>query len=59
MNNTNNDSFELYYGLFLYNRNATEELERLEQVSAGCQQFGLAAVRHFSCGRGPEGVTCV
>lgn len=32
VNNTNNDSFELYYGLFLYNQNATEELERLEQV---------------------------
>jgi len=31
VNNTANDSFELYYGLFLYNQNATEELERLEQ----------------------------
>jgi len=30
--NTTNDSFELYYGLFLYNPNATEELERLEQA---------------------------
>jgi arogenate dehydrogenase (NADP+) len=30
VNNTANDSFELYYGLFLYNQNATEELERLE-----------------------------
>ena len=29
---TNSDSFELYYGLFLYNQNATDELERLEQV---------------------------
>jgi hypothetical protein len=36
VNNTTNDSFELYYGLFLYNRNATEELERLEQVRDGC-----------------------
>lgn len=32
VNNTNNDSFELYYGLFLYNQNATDELERLEQA---------------------------
>lgn len=30
--NTANDSFELYYGLFLYNPNATEELERLEMA---------------------------
>lgn len=30
--NTANDSFDLYYGLFLYNPNATEELERLEQA---------------------------
>ncbi|KAG0593324.1 hypothetical protein KC19_1G321400 [Ceratodon purpureus] len=28
--NTVGDSFELYYGLFMYNPNATEELERLE-----------------------------
>ena len=30
VNNTANDSFELYYGLFLYNHSATEELDRLE-----------------------------
>uniref|UniRef100_A0A7I4DKM4 Prephenate/arogenate dehydrogenase domain-containing protein n=1 Tax=Physcomitrium patens TaxID=3218 RepID=A0A7I4DKM4_PHYPA len=28
--NTEGDSFDLYYGLFMYNPNATEELERLE-----------------------------
>ncbi|KAJ7567571.1 hypothetical protein O6H91_02G153400 [Diphasiastrum complanatum] len=28
--NTEGDSFDLYYGLFMYNINATEELERLE-----------------------------
>lgn len=28
--NTANDSFDLYYGLFLYNGSATQELERLE-----------------------------
>ncbi len=33
---TNSDSFELYYGLFLYNQNATDELERLENVSSLC-----------------------
>jgi len=32
VNNTANDSFELYYGLFLYNQNATDELERLENA---------------------------
>lgn len=30
--NTANDSFELYYGLFLYNQNATEELDKLESA---------------------------
>lgn len=28
--NTGGDSFDLYYGLFMYNTNATEELQRLE-----------------------------
>ncbi|KAI4387464.1 hypothetical protein MLD38_005292 [Melastoma candidum] len=28
--NTKGDSFELYYGLFLYNKNAMEQLERLD-----------------------------
>lgn len=30
VNNTNKDSFDLYYGLFMYNENATEELARME-----------------------------
>ena len=30
VDNTYNDSFELYYGLFMYNKNATTELSRLE-----------------------------
>ncbi|GBG65124.1 hypothetical protein CBR_g49487 [Chara braunii] len=30
--NTQGDSFDLYYGLFMYNINATEELERLERA---------------------------
>ncbi|KAL3677851.1 hypothetical protein R1sor_020807 [Riccia sorocarpa] len=30
--NTCSDSFDLYYGLFLYNQNATEELQNLEQA---------------------------
>jgi len=29
--NTCNDSFELYYGLFMYNQNATETLEAMER----------------------------
>ncbi|KAL3158155.1 hypothetical protein ABBQ32_011749 [Trebouxia sp. C0010 RCD-2024] len=29
VDNTTHDSFDLYYGLFMYNQNATEELERL------------------------------
>mmetsp|Transcript_19375 Transcript_19375/g.23153 ORF Transcript_19375/g.23153 Transcript_19375/m.23153 type:complete len:407 (+) Transcript_19375:329-1549(+) len=32
MENTTNDSFELYYGLFMYNPNATEELQRMERA---------------------------
>lgn len=28
--NTSGDSFDLYYGLFMYNRNALEMLERLD-----------------------------
>lgn len=30
VDNTYNDSFELYYGLFMYNKNATAELSKLE-----------------------------
>lgn len=30
--NTASDSFDLYYGLFMYNVNATEQLERLEMA---------------------------
>ena len=32
MSNTTKDSFDLYYGLFMYNENATEELARLESA---------------------------
>eukprot|EP01024_Parvocaulis_polyphysoides_P053040 TRINITY_DN5270_c2_g1_i2.p1 TRINITY_DN5270_c2_g1~~TRINITY_DN5270_c2_g1_i2.p1 ORF type:complete len:457 (-),score=40.22 TRINITY_DN5270_c2_g1_i2:232-1416(-) len=32
VNITNNDSFDLYYGLFMYNTKATEELERMESA---------------------------
>nr|GFC69896.1 arogenate dehydrogenase 2, chloroplastic-like [Tanacetum cinerariifolium] len=28
--NTSSDSFELYYGLFLYNKNVMEQLEKLD-----------------------------
>ncbi|KAL2641608.1 hypothetical protein R1flu_009195 [Riccia fluitans] len=30
--NTSSDSFDLYYGLFLYNQNATQELQNLESA---------------------------
>ncbi|KVI01326.1 arogenate dehydrogenase 2, chloroplastic-like [Cynara cardunculus var. scolymus] len=30
VDNTSSDSFELYYGLFMYNKNAMEQLERLD-----------------------------
>ncbi|KAL8488433.1 hypothetical protein ACS0TY_024635 [Phlomoides rotata] len=30
VDNTSSDSFDLYYGLFMYNENAMEELERLD-----------------------------
>ena len=30
VDNTSKDSFDLYYGLFMYNENATEELARME-----------------------------
>ncbi|GMH44550.1 hypothetical protein BSKO_12502 [Bryopsis sp. KO-2023] len=30
--NTTNDSFDLYYGLFMYNQNAPEELAKLERA---------------------------
>merc|ERR1711976_837279 len=30
VNNTANDSFDLYYGLFMYNQSATQELQRRE-----------------------------
>ena len=32
VDNTYNDSFDLYYGLFMYNKNATAELSRLERA---------------------------
>lgn len=32
VDNTAHDSFDLYYGLFMYNQNATEELDRLERA---------------------------
>ena len=32
VDNTTNDSFDLYYGLFMYNQNATQELDRLERA---------------------------
>ncbi|EFJ52916.1 arogenate/prephenate dehydrogenase [Volvox carteri f. nagariensis] len=64
VNNTTNDSFELYYGLFLYNQNATDELERLEKAfdTVKKQLFGrlhdIARAQLFpmeEMGKGPSG----
>lgn len=40
--NTSGDSYDLYYGLFMYNTNATDQLERLEMAfdSLKKQLFG-------------------
>lgn len=38
VDNTQNDSFELYYGLFMYNQNATDELDKLEESFAEIKQ---------------------
>merc|ERR1719298_80196 len=38
VDNTANDSFELYYGLFMYNASATEELDRLEKAFDGLKK---------------------
>eukprot|EP00210_Caulerpa_lentillifera_P006130 g5857.t1 len=32
VDNTSHDSFDLYYGLFMYNQSATEEIDRLERA---------------------------
>lgn len=42
VSNTAGDSFDLYYGLFMYNANAMEQLERLDQAYEGLkkQLFG-------------------
>lgn len=42
VNNTSGDSFELFYGLFMYNKNALEQLERLDMAfeSLKKQLFG-------------------
>ncbi|XP_050232823.1 arogenate dehydrogenase 2, chloroplastic [Mercurialis annua] len=36
--NTASDSFELYYGLFMYNQNAMEQLERLDMAFEGIKK---------------------
>ncbi len=36
VNNTAHDSFDLYYGLFLYNTSATGKLGHLSTVAATC-----------------------
>lgn len=41
--NTANDSFDLYYGLFMYNQNATQELQRLEMAFDKVRPLSLTA----------------
>ncbi|KAB2611478.1 arogenate dehydrogenase 2 [Pyrus ussuriensis x Pyrus communis] len=36
--NTSGDSFDLYYGLFMYNKNAMEQLERLDNAFEALKQ---------------------
>jgi len=37
--NTVSDSFDLYYGLFMYNINATEQLDNLERAFESVRQM--------------------
>ncbi|XP_065865583.1 arogenate dehydrogenase 2, chloroplastic [Euphorbia lathyris] len=38
VDNTSGDSFELYYGLFMYNKNAMEQLQRLDMAFESIKQ---------------------
>ena len=38
VHNTAGDSFDLYYGLFMYNKNAMEQLERLDMAFEGLKK---------------------
>ncbi|CAO2841165.1 unnamed protein product [Amaranthus hypochondriacus] len=55
VNNTSKDSFELFYGLFLYNQNAMEQLERLDWAFELVKQqlfghlHGLLRKQLFGC----------
>lgn len=39
MENTTSDSFELYYGMFMYHQNALEQLERLDMVFESINKY--------------------
>lgn len=56
VNNTAHDSFELYYGLFMYNQNATGKQVKRHAVFAAltcyvmlCNAVSCAAVPHGQC----------
>nr|AYE54619.1 arogenate dehydrogenase beta [Macarthuria australis] len=55
VDNTSKDSFELFYGLFLYNKNAMEQLERLDLAFELVKQqlfghlHGLLRQQLFGC----------
>jgi len=46
VNNTCQDSFELYYGLFMYNMNAPDELQRVEQAFHEVKNLLLNQLHH-------------
>jgi arogenate dehydrogenase (NADP+), plant len=51
VDNTTHDSFDLYYGLFMYNQNATEELERLEVAFNSVKKQLLARMHEVARGQ--------
>eukprot|EP00891_Asterochloris_glomerata_P003202 jgi/Astpho2/3202/Aster-05730 len=48
VDNTTHDSFDLYYGLFMYNQSATDELERLEQAFNEVKKHLLGRLHHLA-----------
>lgn len=44
--NTAGDSFELYYGLFMYNKNAMEQLERLDMAFEAIKKELFGKLHH-------------
>lgn len=47
--NTSSDSFELYYGMFMYHQNALEQLERLDMVFESINKGGCITFTGSNC----------